>query len=308
MNDDADKTLRQILRVAFPDSRSQPSPHLVHAVGAALPVVAQVRLFGTVSAPPVLEQGPAEPAHPAWVLDYWVADTMHTRYSPRSHSFLTAELLVRTALPPRGVREQGTAIGVVSGRDHLLPSVEAWNAKYASKLGWLAGRVELLSSARWHGLLFRSISVYIAHAETGELRAFAIKGGMATGEPTVMWLSGPPREWYASQSWHRPSPFTSQRNVYEAQAKFEGGVPRRISFNVRESEYVRDPVMRVYSTLAEVEDASQITPAAPASFVAESVMRTATILDAEGRAEGPMKVLAEFGRDLPWVVCPEVHE
>ena len=308
MTHEAEKTLLSLLRVAFPDARSRPTPELARAVGAALPVVAQVQLFGTVLDAPVLEEEASHPSHPAWVLDYWVANTLHRRYGKGAHAFVAPQLLVRTALPPHGVRDQGTVIGVVRGADHLLPSVEAWNAKYSQRLGWLAGRVELLSSARWRGMLFGSVAVYLAHAETGAVGAYALEGGLATGEPAVAWLSGPTREWFAAQSWHQPSSVSSLRHVYEAQARIEGGVPREISINVRPSEYVREPVVRVRSSLSKVDDASQLVPASPATMVAESVMRVAAILDAEGRAEGPAKVLAEFGRELPWSVPPMVRE
>lgn len=300
--------MRAVLRRAFPDPRGVITDEIVDVSLRLLPEHVQESAIGEVLAIALDREVPEiESAH---VLGYYEGHARHERHGVHAFTGTVPMVLVRLPSvpgsaedPERRFEDISTGIGIVFAGDHRLHSIEIFRAHYCEHLDFVPSSVELLTPARYLGARFAAVATYAARDEHGDVRAWVLEAGMATGEPCVLYLSegGP----ITKRTWYAPTPFSSDRNFYTGDARFDaGGRPESLRVDVREGREA-PPHITVTVDYDEVE---QPSPTFASRLTVEAACRVAAIAEKIGKpipgAELLSPLLAALGRELDWEVEP----
>lgn len=297
------------LKQAFPDSRVTIADHHVNAVALyiwqKLDDAMCQQLLGCPKPPQAqIDQFTADVSvvMPNDGKSYYVAAATHSRVTNPHHSFTAYLPLVRVTLAKTDQEAVtiNTSIGDVIPQDHLLPSVEQVTFKYQSELGYVPGKIELLTPARAGGARFSAIGVYIGYRnETDTTPSFYIlESGTASGEMMMTFFSPdmsviPPRK-----KWYAPTPFTKPEEYYTGQFIMNGSEPSELHVKALDTDQTTVKV-----TVDVVYEKSAPLMIYPALLTAEAAARVGAISVKKGELIFET-LFAPIGFALPWKDYP----
>lgn len=308
----------KVLRAAFPDPNVQIGIEAVEAVVGAMAThwcPEFERHFG-------IPRGHVDASRPAPLdgdsrADFYLACATHTRHgSPGKHSFTAHLPVVRFTLPEIQEDVQ-TAAGWAYAGDRLLYSMTQVRVYLASQAE--AGhpapqfdRVDIVTPARMLGSRFGAFAVYLL-IRRGRVVASILEGGMATGQPRVLYWMPTLGIGHVRRTWYEPTPDAKAHHYYRGTvfASEDGAHPDLATIERFLADPRRvagqSPVITV-SVAYEKLDAPACV--APGELLLQAACRVAAVLDAQGRQMPDVglltPVLAEIGRNAyTWHSPPE---
>lgn len=206
-----------------------------------------------------------------------------------------------------------TLIGDVLAGDHKLWDLEQFRTYYQAPedryLDFEIGRVELLTPARVLGCRFAAVAVYQVYDTDGVMRAFVFEGGMATGQPRVLYTSPDGHPIEERRAGYRATPFSSYDHLYSGHLirSERHNTLRGWVIEVREAEDA-EPFFRLSVELIQL-NFDRLVEMDPRKLVLQAALRVAAIAHARGEEIddiGPLTgPLGALGRQLfDWTIEP----
>jgi hypothetical protein len=308
--------LREAVERAFPGPDNEVTDEAVDAFIVGLqrqgaPGVEKLGL-GALPPPPAEDDTPVDAGYPLYVAHiHHHRDHEKDSRVPMRSEFDIDLAMVRVPLPPRLTRDTRrikTAIGDVElERDHKIPSVQACVKLYAEELGYTPARMDLITSARKHGLRLALNAIYLGYRATEDTAPsfYVLEWGLITGQARVLHLGKTIDGVIDQPTDYKPTPFTAKTNSYRSQLFVQNDQPVRL--DVRASA----PNLPSYIDVkVDYERTITVPKSYPGLQTVEAVERVAAIGRAMGARTGipaPVEeVLADIAlRFLPWVAKPQ---
>jgi hypothetical protein len=302
------EAIRGLVQRSFPEPRCTVGNDLVDRFIAGLPPEARLVACGIELGEDLLAsvfqaQGETIASE---IVTYYVAQARHSRVSgPAQHSFVEELQFVHVKLPEEDARDLTTAVGVVFAGDHKLYTARQFREKYKTLVPFQIKSVELVTPARYFGARFAAVAAFALIDEAGLCRAYVLEAGMATGEAMMTFLAPELEKPIVRPSYYVPTPFASETHWYRGVAIWSPRSTGTTRLHSLEIDVLPAASAPAHTQIrASFIEAQTLDPAFPSAITARAGLRVAAIADAMGKADPLMKLLAPFGRALPWLRSP----
>eukprot|EP01129_Flabellula_baltica_P013965 TRINITY_DN6593_c0_g2_i2.p1 TRINITY_DN6593_c0_g2~~TRINITY_DN6593_c0_g2_i2.p1 ORF type:complete len:475 (-),score=119.11 TRINITY_DN6593_c0_g2_i2:799-2223(-) len=249
----------------------------------------------------------------------YLLDVDHYRTDPFHSQFPGKILALRMPLGATKTKDLKTDIGIIQKGDHLLFSVKDVNDIFASKAGFEAERVDLISATRYKGWRFAPISLYFVyrHKDDPEPAYHLVESGTGVSNNTGLIYWGGEFDVEAQdQLGFKPTPWTSKYNYYHHTTSRDGQDPTQVVIHSYQPEKDH-PYISVtidYVRLDDPEDPhfriAKEQMISPAHATMDALQRMYTLADGFGclHAHNYAGIeLAKAGRCQQWDIEPPVH-
>eukprot|EP01129_Flabellula_baltica_P013967 TRINITY_DN6593_c0_g3_i3.p1 TRINITY_DN6593_c0_g3~~TRINITY_DN6593_c0_g3_i3.p1 ORF type:complete len:382 (-),score=97.01 TRINITY_DN6593_c0_g3_i3:20-1165(-) len=252
-------------------------------------------------------------------LPIYKLSVFHDRQDPFVSQFMGHILGLRMPLGATKTKNLETDIGSVLKGDHLLFSVKDVNDNFASKAGFEAEHVELVTATRYHGFRFAPISLYFVyrHKDDPEPAYHLVESGTGVSNNTgLIYWGGEFDVETVSELGFKPTPWTSKYNFYHHTTSKNGQDPTQVVIHSYQPEKDH-PYISVtidYVRLDDPDDPNDTIEKGemidPLGATMVALQRMYTLADGFGclHAHNYAGIaLAKKGRCQEWITEPPVH-
>ena len=210
-----------------------------------------------------------------------------------------------------------TVVGEVRlSSDHLLGSIDQITEKYgdAAHLGYAPARVDLVTTPRYSGSRYAgALAIYLGYRNAGDKvpSFYLLEGGMATGEPKMIFFAKTMDVTIKAVANYQVTPFANKNNIYTGKVTMSASDPNEPdTLTIRATAQGQtDPYIQVDNRLERV---TNLKPQIGALDFYESGLRIALIAKAMGinvyGVPSPIQnAMAAAGSQFDWQVKPKIN-